>query len=487
MKNIKKCFKALVIILPFFLGSAGYLLAGEEISQSMYNALQLYLFEYSEVDHINIFLEISRWVAPLVSISGIFLILKTTAQSIKDWLCSLGGKSIVVYCEGRDQQFMRRNIKNCIIGKKEKVRDGMKNNIIMYDNDLDNLNFYYANKKQFENSRVYMHLQQIDSFLLKKSTINFFNETELVAREYWKKFNLLKYIQNNEVNIKIAVIGFEQLGQKILSFGLMNNIYTPNQRIEYHIWGKNAVYESMLSNMNLMNGDSVIFHEEDWENNYKELENFQRIIVTKENSMELLQALLYLSGESEIHYYNKGEVKLEELFGGEKLCSFGATHKILTKRNIMSEELYRLGMELNLSYQHDYAENYEEIKHNEKEMRALWEELDGFTKGSNIAAADYHEIRLLTYQYLGKGEADLVKEKEWLSEAEHIRWSRYHFLNHWQYAELEGGKNKDAKKRLHKDLIPYNQLSKEEQSKDWDTIQRLIKLKGLDETNLINK
>lgn len=481
MKNIKKCFKALVIILPFFLGSAGYLLAGEEISQSMYNALQLYLFEYSEVDHINIFLEISRWLAPIVSVSGIFIILKTTFQSLKDWIKCLGGKGIVVYCEDRDKQLMRKNIKKCVIGNKEKIRDDVKSNVIMYDNDLDNLNFYYANKNKFEKSTVYMHLEQMDSFLLKENTIKFFNETELVAREYWKKFHLLNYLHNDEMKIKIAIVGFEQLGQKILTFGLLNNIYAKNQNIEYHIWGRNAVYESMSSNMNLMNGDSVVFHNEKWEEDYNEFATFQRIIVTKENSIDLLQALLYLPQESEIHYYNKGAVKLEDLFASKKLCSFGATEEVLTQRNIMSEELYRLGMELNLSYQHNYAENYEEIKHNEKEMYSLWEALDGFTKGSNIAAADYHEIRLLTYQYLSKNENDFIKNKEWLSEAEHIRWSRYHFLNHWSYGEVEGEKTKDKEKRIHQDLVPYSKLTKEEQEKDWDTIWRLTKLKGLDE------
>ena len=62
----------------------------------------------------------------------------------------------------------------------------------------------------------------------------------------------MKYLHNDGMNIKIAIIGFEQLGQKLLSFGLMNNIYAKNQKIEYHVWGDSSAYENVFSQIDFM-------------------------------------------------------------------------------------------------------------------------------------------------------------------------------------------------------------------------------------------
>ena len=90
----------------------------------------------------------------------------------------------------------------------------------------------------------------------------------------------------------------------------------------------------------------------------------------------------------------------------------------------------------------------------EKAMNSAWNELNGFTRGSNIARADhcYIEKRL---------EEDGCSADE-MQKVEHIRWCRYHFYNRWTYYP---GEKKDSVNRRHPLLVPYEELSDENKKK----------------------
>ena len=68
---------------------------------------------------------------------------------------------------------------------------------------------------------------------------------------------------------------------------------------------------------------------------------------------------------------------------------------------------------------------------------------------------------------------------EMLAEMEHVRWSRYHYVNHWHYGAPEempengkgGRRPKNPAKRLHTCLVPYAELSEENKEKDKDAIR----------------
>ena len=64
---------------------------------------------------------------------------------------------------------------------------------------------------------------------------------------------------------------------------------------------------------------------------------------------------------------------------------------------------------------------------------------------------------------------------ETMSELEHIRWCRYHYLNNWKYGKPEKG-TKDKAKRIHADLVPYSSLSESEKDKDRENIRILFSL-----------
>ena len=104
-------------------------------------------------------------------------------------------------------------------------------------------------------------------------------------------------------------------------------------------------------------------------------------------------------------------------------------------------------------------------------MQEAWEKLNGFKKGSNVACADYHEIRLMVMKAFGiNKDAMSYEQEEMLAEMEHIRWSRYHYVNHWHYADV---RNDD--KRLHHLLKPYTELPEQEKKKDKDAFRVLLK------------
>lgn len=68
------------------------------------------------------------------------------------------------------------------------------------------------------------------------------------------------------------------------------------------------------------------------------------------------------------------------------------------------------------------------------------------------------------------------EQMELLAELEHIRWCRYHQFHNWRMGIPKNGARKDATLRIHKDLIPYDELTEEEKEKDKDNIRMLLKL-----------
>lgn len=87
---------------------------------------------------------------------------------------------------------------------------------------------------------------------------------------------------------------------------------------------------------------------------------------------------------------------------------------------------------------------------------------------SNIASADYHEIRLMIMKADNSYEIN-----DSISELEHIRWCRFHYLNHWKY-----GGTKDTGRRIHPCLLPFSGLNKDDKSKDAEGIKVLLKIKS---------
>ena len=108
-----------------------------------------------------------------------------------------------------------------------------------------------------------------------------------------------------------------------------------------------------------------------------------------------------------------------------------------------------------------------------------WDDQTEDNKESNRWQADHLNIKLRTMGFDAEGTdvLDRVAEKPELldrfAEMEHRRWQAALLIDGWTYAP---GDNKDSMKKTHPCLIPFDQLSDQDKSKDADAIRNIRNL-----------
>lgn len=474
--NLKGIY-VIALLMTYITGFAGYYSgAGEGVLDAAYHALQLFFLEYPEPAIANIGVEVARWISPLLTATAVLLALKDAVKRMGDSIRAMIHRdATVIYCDDENTDILKENISHGIFLKSGTKRF-VDEYIFMLSKDEDNLRMYENMRNVLADKKVYMKLTEIDSFLMEKTTIQFFSLNEIIARKYWQERHLLKYMKDGKMRVKIAIIGFDPLGEKILNYGLLNNIYSLDQCIEYHIWGNSDNHHLLCLDFDMMNGDKVICHENTWKKDIQMFREFDRVIVSDDVSIALIEALLYQCTETEIDYYNPSDADFRNIYESEQIYPFGRTRDIFTESNIKSDEMYRLAKELNYGYACLYGGEKQDDPMREQKMTEAWNNLDGFVKGSNIAAADYHMTRLQIMKTLHINPLQLSeKESDMLSCMEHIRWARYHYVNHWKYGEPKD-KQKSKMKRIHKCLVPFDELSEDNKSKDLEMIQVLLSI-----------
>lgn len=458
----------------FAISIGAYMLGGETWYNASYYSAQLFFMNYEAPEKESILIYVCRVLCPVMTAAGVLALLKNIFQIVADNITSRMKNATAVYCDTEQMAEVGKTFVRPIF-MADKANQLVKEHVLLFKDDMTSLLTYERMKAKLQpGSKVYIKLEHMDSALLKNCEANFFHINEIIAREYWQKRHLREHMKNGKLDIKIAIIGFKALGQKILDYGLMNNIYSLEQSIKYHVWGECKRYRDLLSEFDKMNEDTITFHDVAWEDDINYFKDFDRIIIAEETlNIELLQALLYLGIDAEIDIYNPLGTQLAMAYEGEKITTFGEKSKLLTEENIKSDKLYRSAKELNYAYcvSTDQTGTYTwDCPNVETLMSSKWEELDNFKKGSNISCADYHNIRLLCMDALKLDKEKLTaNEVEMLAEMEHIRWCRYHFVNHWSYAD-----ERDNNKRQHHLLVPYMEIQEEEKQKDREMVQMLL-------------
>lgn len=466
------------VTLFFCITMLGYMYAGEEWHDAGYYSALLFAMNYTDVEERNIWLYVGRVLCPVMTVAGLLTLLKGLCKTVVDSLTSLHKDATALYYDEENIEELQKQFRHPILMGK-KVNKRVKYHVLMMKDDIDNLTFYkHIEGHLKKGSKVYIKLEKMESCLLKNSKVYYFNSNEIIARNYWKERNLQEYLKDGKLHVKIALIGFGSLGQHILNYGLMKNIYSLNQSIQYHVWGDSCLYRNQLGSFDMMNGDTITYHDTDWQEEIKQLKEFDRIIVTQEPNVELLQALIYMNGDAEIDFYNPAGTELVAVYDNNNLTSFGILEEVLTEENIKTDKLYRAAKKVNFNYAiiYDKTGNYSwDMPNVEKCVEEEWEKRDSFDKDSNIAAADYHQIREMVVDACGICRDTISAEQmEMLKEMEHVRWCRYHFVNHWNYCD---GDKKNKKKRRHPLLVPYAELPKNEDDKDEEVIRILLKNK----------
>lgn len=466
----KQILKFILLCIPLILGCAGLMLSGERPADSMYISICMYGMDCQDPTP-NLLVELARWTAPLATASGVLMVFSRLRRRLTAWCRYIGGGSVAVYGPEREELLAglgRRGIDGG--GDFSFVRAG---SYILLGREEENFDFYQRNRAALKGCSVYLQCRFLPAQSISDPELHLFSHEETAARLFWKKYCLFKCSVQNRHQMKIVFLGFGVLGEELLTYALQDNIFAPDQKIEYHIFGDGDRFLSIHTELGAIS-DPILFHREPWYESLSLIEGAQTVIILEqEEQLDLVKDLLLATRRNAFAVFASRE-ELELLSGRERLMLFYWQELARKPEYIMGDALFERAKNINLHY----ASFYHHVPENEESKENEWVKLDAFTRYSNISAADYHEICRIMLKEMGQPVSGPAPEcLELLSELEHIRWCRYHYLNNWKYGVPNDGKPKDAVRRIHTDLIPYKELPEEEKRKDRENIRTLLSMR----------
>lgn len=449
LQKIIKIVSILYKILPFFIGMYCYYSIFKEQDErlfpfwdSVYASLKLYGGSTEGGIEIGGLLQIARFLA----LAATFSILMNVFAKMNDainWLKLRSPGSTVVYGNSSYAGYLFETLKPRlrIRGGEQFIKNATRY-LIMFSDDTRNLEFYHQNYDSLKNKNVYIMLEDISRQNIENPLITVFSIAENCARQYWRDYPV-------EKNEKIAIIGFENVGKNILLYGLQVNLIDPEQHFVYHIYGDGTEFRREHTEIDKMNPDEIIFHD-DGIYEYAEMLEFDRIIIcggTDENGniATVSKLLATVPINHQLHVYAPNGDILTNLFGKDKVICFGTVKEMASADIILNEKLMETARKQHESYVKQYG-------------GTPWEKLNCFMRYSNVSSSDYMHV---VNRLIEKGMSP-----DSIAELEHIRWCRYHYLHNWKY-----GQDTDKSRCIHNCLVPFSELSEEEKIKDLEAIK----------------
>lgn len=470
MKKMRKIFirlgQVLFLLLPVILGTIGFSrLNGGDIIGAAYTSCRLYGMDADMPDQINGYVEAARWLAPFATASGLLLLIESLGKKFSNWIKQFNGNNIAVYGNSPTSKFFLENLgRRGIVPLDNQIVSADKH-VILFDTDQENIDFYTKNQNLLEGKQIYIHLNEINQLSIKNPNLHIFSMTEIAARLFWRE-EPIPFSKIEKGVYRILIIGFSDLGQEVLKYGLLNNIFAPDQQIEYHIFGETYHFFDLHRQLDQMVPDTIIVHDNSPYEEEKLISLADRIVFCDEDRQNLMVAGNILA------YYNlKPDVELFasiydkdvlQLIGTEETIKpFAAMENLCTRDYILNEKLNQDAIHTHELYNANTAN---------PEWKVEWRDLSAFLRYSNISSADFNEVRRRYLDYYGdKMEHDKLVAV--LTELEHIRWCRYHYMNNWVL-----GKEKDKQLHTHPCLIPFEELSQEEKDKDQVIVEEFIQM-----------
>lgn len=452
----KAFYLILAALIPFVLGTLGYMEAGSKrISDAMYGAVALYGLNLTDDYSYNVLLEIARWSAPLVTAATILSIFKWARKFVWHRLKSVFADSVAVYCDDDTKLSFQEGAGRHVVYPGREFVPNAKSQIILFDTDDESLKFYEENKRKLANKKVYIGLRELDYGLMREKTkVSFYDIDGAIARSLWKRIALWRNAKAEET-YTISICGTGHLGRNVLEQALLMNLYAREQKITYNFIGDNDVWSVVHQDFQIENGDQIQFFHSDEEHLCERLKQSDYVIVAMKASIEQIQALGSICDQSKIYYYAPQTGGACEHLAFPNLTAYGSNEEIYTDENILGNKLIDEAMQENF----DYMQSCGKLEAGATK-ESEWKKLSGFLKWSNISSSDYGHI----LRELMKADRD---EKE-LAELEHIRWCRFHYLNHWQY-----GERRNDQLRIHTCLKEFGQLDEKQQEKDLRVVCKL--------------
>ncbi len=463
--SLKKMIPVFAVI-PFLAGTAGYyqtldtLPGARRVMESMYSSFALY-FVNPVSEAYNPLIEIARWSAGFVTTAAILYVLKRFFSAIHERILLNAADSAAVYSDGGHRIRFEDPGRNVIYAGHE-LKPAAKTHIIMFDSDEESLRFYEENLGRLSDRNVYIRLTEIDFGLMREigegKNVSFFDMDGAIARGLWKMIKLWENAGKRE-NYLVTILGTGHLGQNILNTGLLMNLFSLTQEITYYFVGENDLYRQAHGEIRTLCRDRVLWGSEEDPDFWERIAASDLVIAAELLPVEKLQAIGVAAKQGMVYYYAPEKGGAGSYLKLQNLVPFGDNGEIYTEANICRNASVQAAIDQNFRYILNYGSEEEKAMGKE----AAWRKLDGFLQWSNISSVDFGTV----LADLGKAGVPL----EVMAELEHIRWSRFHYLNYWQYGVPENGAAKDKVKRIHSCLVPYAELSEADKEKDRDVVR----------------
>lgn len=295
-----------------------------------------------------------------------------------------------------------------------------------------------------------------------------FDIYENCSRYFWSQFPL------GFQESRIVMIGCGRFGSALLEQALIQNVLDINQVIEYHLFDGSEAIHKRYDNLDVCFDqnpeypyrDSIFSHKEDWTECRKLLEAADRILIctdSDEKNLEIYQEFTrYYQTDARVF------IRLHQELGadirGKFDCTFGMDTEIYQEEMVLRESLNFYAKAIHIAYSTN------------TDNALSWDKLSGFLKRSNYAVADHmlQKVRLLLKdESLNDLNSDLIhraseiyhslheEERQKYLALEHERWLRFYVMNNWHYNPV-----RNDMRREHNRMLPFDQLSSEEQKKD---------------------
>ena len=289
--------------------------------------------------------------------------------------------------------------------------------------------------------------------------MHLFSLRDVLSRSYWKTHPLC----GDET--QIVLIGSGSAGSAILERALLTNVFEPGRRIEYHVFGNPddfaSLHPAIVRALVLEGGDDILhLYPGEWTEQRELIQAADRILLCADSEQENLS----IYGQLHSWFSTKASIHLMLQTPVAGLDSFGDRETVLTPEFVMRDEINRLAIRMNDIYNRYAAQP------------TAWRDLSEFLRQSNIAAADHlpvkvryllqndrltdigpEEYRQAYQQYVLRRDADAGL----FQEMEHRRWLRFYWMYNWDFDPV-----RDNTLRRHPMILPYRELSPEDQKKD---------------------
>ena len=290
--------------------------------------------------------------------------------------------------------------------------------------------------------------------------VHFFEDAVCAARAYWLRHPL------GDEETRIVLVGDGRLARGLLNQSVLMNCRLPFKATAVHLFGDwreyrlchPALARVFAADERDAARDALVFHTGAWQEDPELLEQAHRIIFcadSPEKNAEEISLLLRcfpVTGR----VYGAAEAL------PAPAVAFGDLREICTAEIVMRSALDAQAQALHALYCRRTGET------------VSWESLSPFLKASNRAAAD-HLLTKLRLLLPDKAVTDITPEirleaaARWEAMAdrepcrrnEHERWLRLYLLYNWRQ-----GPEKDAARRTHPCIVPYEELSQAEREKD---------------------